>query len=90
MAALTPQDMPIYFSCLKQTRPIPDLADPSGTALAAAPAPIRVHAVHIADDQIVCGYARKPSDIAERDRDWFTVSAAEVPCKACRDGIRAH
>jgi len=77
----------IYYSSLKETRPIKDASDLSGATLAATPAPIRVHAVHVADGEIACGYSRKDGDVAEPDRDWFGVSVAEVPCQDCGDAI---
>ena len=78
----------MYYSTLKETGAIPDISDLSGGAHAAVPATIRIHAVHVADDQIACGYIRKADDIAEPDRDWFTVPAGELPCEACRDAIQ--
>jgi hypothetical protein len=77
----------MYYSSLKETIPIRDVSDLSGGTLA-APASLRIHAVHVADDQIACGYVRKAGDIAEPDRDWFTVQLGEVPCEGCRDAIR--
>ena len=50
---------PIYYSCLRETRPIPDISDLSGGTLAALPATVRIHAVHVADDEIACPYPRK-------------------------------
>ena len=64
-----------------------DVSDLSGGTLA-APAPVRVHAVHVADGQIACGYTLKAEDIAEPDRDWFTVQPGEVPCERCLDAIQ--
>jgi hypothetical protein len=78
----------IYYSSLKETRPVKDASDLSGATLAATPAPIRVHAVHVADGEIACGYGRKDGDVAEPDRDWFGVSVAEVPCQDYGDAIR--
>jgi hypothetical protein len=77
----------IYYSSLKETRPMRDASDLSGATLA-APAPVRVHAVHVADGQIACGYTSKAEDIAEPDRDWFTVPAGEVRCEPCLDAIQ--
>jgi hypothetical protein len=48
------------------------------------PATIRIHAVHVADDEIACGYTRKPEDVPDPDRDWFTAGPGEVPCEDCR------
>jgi len=77
----------MYHSSLKEITPIRDVSDLSGGTLA-APAPVRIHAVHVADDQIACGYVRKAGDIAEPDRDWFTVQPGEVLCEGCRDAIQ--
>ena len=44
--------------------------------------------MHVADDQIACGYVRKAGDIAELARDWFNVASGEPLCKACRDVIQ--
>lgn len=52
------------------------------------PATLRIHAVHDADGQIACSYARKAEDIAEPYRDWFDVPPGEVPCEACLDAIQ--
>lgn len=79
---------PIYYSCLRETRPIPDISDLSGGTLAALPATVRIHAVHVADDEIACPYPRKAGDIPDRGRDWFTVQPGEVPCEACLDAIQ--
>jgi len=78
----------IYYSCLKETKPIREISDLSGGTLAAVPVTLRIHAVHVADDQIACPYTRKAEDIAEPDRDWFTVRPGEVPCEACLDAIQ--
>jgi hypothetical protein len=78
----------LYYSCLKETQPIWDISDPSGGTKAAMPATIRIHAVHVADGQIACPYAPKPEDIADPDRDWFTIRPGEVPCEDCLDAIQ--
>jgi hypothetical protein len=78
----------IYYSRLKETTPIRDVSDLSGGTLAASPATLRIHAVHVADDQIACPYTRKTEDIAEPDRDWFTVQPGEPPCDACLDAVQ--
>jgi len=67
----------MYYSGLKETRRIPDISDQSGGKQAAMPATIRIHAVHVADDEIACGYTRKPEDVPDSDRDWFTVGPGE-------------
>lgn len=64
-----------------------DISDLSG-GTSAAPATLRIHALHVADDQIACPYVRKDEDIAVLERDWFTVQPGEVPCEACLDAIR--
>jgi len=74
----------MYYSCLKEARRIPDISDPSGGKQAAMPATIRIHAVHVADDEIACGCTCKPEDVPDPDRDWFTVGPGEVPCEDCR------
>ena len=78
----------IYYACLKETGPVRDVSDLSGSAPAAAPATLRIHAIHVADDQIACSYTRKAGDIADPDRDWFTVEPGEVPCEDCLDAIQ--
>jgi hypothetical protein len=79
----------MYYSTLKETGAIPDISDPSAGAKAAVPATIRIHAVHVADGEIACGYTSKADDIAEPDRDWFDdVPPGELPCEACRDAIQ--
>ncbi len=79
---------PIYYSCLKETKRIRDIRDPSGGTLAAIPATVRIHAVDVADDQIACSYTRKAEDITVPGRDWFTVQSGEMPCEDCRDEIQ--
>jgi hypothetical protein len=76
----------IYYTCLRETTPIRDISDPSG-GTSAAPATLRIHALHVADDQIACTYVRKDEDIPE-ERDWFTVQPGEVPCEHCLDAIQ--
>jgi hypothetical protein len=82
------QNAPIYYACLRETRRIKDISDPSGDTLAAIPALLRIHAAHVADGEVACGYARKDGDLAEPDRDWFGVLPGEIPCEACRAAIR--
>ena len=82
------QNAPRYYSCLKETRPIKDISDPSGATLAATPAPLRIHALHVADGEIACGYAVKDGDTADPDRDWFDVLPGEIPCEACLAAIQ--
>jgi hypothetical protein len=81
---------PVYYTCLKETKTIRDISDPSGGTKAATPATLRIHAIHDADGQIACSYTRKAEDIADPDRDWFTVQAGEVPCGNCLDAIQPH
>jgi hypothetical protein len=78
----------MYYSCLKETKRIRDISDPSGGTLAAMPATVRIHAVHVADDEVACGYIGKGGDIAEPKRDWFDVQPGEAPCEDCRDAIQ--
>lgn len=73
----------IYYTSLSETRPIKDISDPSGATLAATPAPVRIHAVHVSDGVVACGYTAKAGDVPDPDRDWFTVLPGEVPCEAC-------
>ena len=84
------QNAPMYYSCLKETRRIPDISDPSGGKQATMPATIRIHAVHVADDEIACGYTPKPEDVPDPDRDWFTVGPGEVPCEDCRKATQGN
>jgi hypothetical protein len=78
----------IYYACLRETRPIKDISDLSG-ATSAAPATIRIHALHVSDGQIACPYARKDGDVAEPDRDWFDdILPGEVPCEDCLAAIQ--
>ncbi len=77
----------MYYSSLKETIPVRDVSDLSGDTLA-APAPVRIHAVHVADGQIACPYIRKAGDIAEPDRDWFDVQPGELPCDDCLNAIQ--
>jgi hypothetical protein len=77
----------MYYACLRETTPMRDVSDLSGST-SAAPATLRIHALHIGDDQIACPYVRKPEDVAEPDRDWFTLQPGEVPCEHCLDAIR--
>jgi hypothetical protein len=79
---------PVYYSCLKETGPIKDISDPSGETLAAMPAPLRVHAMHVTDNQVACDYTRRDGDVAEPDRDWFDVLPGEIPCEACLAAIQ--
>jgi hypothetical protein len=79
---------PIYYSSLRETRGIPDISDLSDGAIAVTPATTFIHAVHVADDQIACGYVREAGDIAEPARDWFNVASGEPLCEACRDVIQ--
>jgi uncharacterized protein (UPF0212 family) len=78
----------MYYSCLRQTKRTRDVSDPSGGTLAAIPATVRIHAVHVADDQIACSYTGTAEDILVPDRDWFMVQPGEVPCEDCRDEIQ--
>jgi hypothetical protein len=80
----------MYYSCLKESRRIPDISDPSGGELAAMPNTVRIHALHVADDEIACGYTRKEGDVPDLDRDWFTVSPGEVPCEGCRKATQGN
>jgi len=64
-----------------------DISDLSG-GTSAAPAPIRIHALHVADGQIACPYVRKDEDIEDPRRDWFTVQSGEIPCGDCLDAIQ--
>lgn len=84
------QNTPIYYSCLRETQRIRDISDPSGGKLAAMPATIRIHAVHVADEEIACPYVRKPEDIPVPERDWFTVTPGEVPCDLCREATQGN
>ena len=78
----------IYYACLRETKPIKDISDPSGATLA-APATVRIHALHVADGEIACPYVRKEEDITELNRGWFDdVHAGEVPCEACLAAIQ--
>jgi hypothetical protein len=77
------QETPLYYSCLTETQLIHDITDLSGNTMAALPAVVCVHAVHVADGEIACGYTRQAGDIAEPDRDWFDVRPGDVPCEAC-------
>lgn len=64
-----------------------DISDPSGET-PAAPAPERIHALHLSDGQVACDYFPGEDDIPDRQRDWFTVPQAEVPCEKCRGEIQ--
>jgi hypothetical protein len=77
----------MYYSSLRETTPVKDISNPAGD-VAAAPATLRIHALHISDGDIACGYTRKDGDIAEPGRDWFDVPAGEVPCEACLAAIQ--
>ena len=87
---MTTPRIKIYYSCLRETKPEPirDISDLSGRTLAAVRPTVRVHAVHVADDQIACPYIRKAEDIAEPERDWFDVPSGELPCEDCQDAIQ--
>jgi hypothetical protein len=80
----------MYYSGLKETRRIPDISDQSGGKQAAMPATIRIHAVHVADNETACGYTRKPEDVPDSDRDWFAVGPGEVPCEDCRKATQGN
>ncbi len=73
----------MQYSTLNQTYRILDNSDLSGRTTAAAPAPIRIHAVRVADSQVMCGYQEKPGDERKPSRDWATVHPAEQPCGDC-------
>jgi hypothetical protein len=79
----------IYYTCLRETRPIKDVSDLSG-ALAAMPATLRIHAVHVSDSEVTCGYIPKAGDIADPDRDRFDVLPGEVPCEACAEATQGN
>lgn len=70
------------YSSLTETMPIRDVSDLSGRGQAPRPAPARIHAVRVADGQVVHPYDRRPADLPEPDRDWMTVHPGER-CKAC-------
>jgi hypothetical protein len=74
---------PIYYSCLRETKPIRDISNLDVGAIAAAPATMSIYAVHVADGEIACGYVRKASDIDGPMRDWFDVASGEPLCGAC-------
>lgn len=79
----------IYYTCLRETRPIKDVSGLSG-ALAAMPATLRIHAVHVSDSEVACGYIPKAGDIADPDCDWFDVLPGEVPCEACAEATQGN
>ena len=78
----------MYYASLRETIPMRDISDLSG-GTSAAPATLRIHALHVADDQLACSHVRKDEDIAERNRDWFTVLPGEVPCEDCLAAIQS-
>ena len=84
------QNAPMYYSCLKETRRIPDISNSSGGEPAAMPNTVRIHALHVADDEIACGYTRKGGDVPDLDRDWFTVGPGEVRCEDCRKATQSN
>jgi hypothetical protein len=79
----------MHYSSLKETKPMRDVSDLSGHTVA-APAPVRVHAVHVTDGEVACLYTPKAEDIAEPDRDWFDVHPNEVPCDDCRKATHGN
>jgi hypothetical protein len=84
------QSAPIYYTCLKEIQRIPNISDPSGGTLAAMPATVRIHAVHLADGEIACPYVRNDGDIPVTERDWFAVQQGEVPCEDCRKATQGN
>jgi hypothetical protein len=77
----------MYYSSLRETALVKDISDPAG-GTSAVPATLRIHALHISDGKIACGYTCKDGDIADPGRDWFDVPPREVPCEACLAAIQ--